>query len=272
VSPLLDARRLCLALPDPGMRRGFGRAPLRPVLSDIDLAVERGECIGIVGESGSGKTTLGRTLLRLFRPTSGTIAFDGADITAADERTLQPLRARMQFIFQDPLSALNPRHRVGDLLAQPLRIHRRVASQAEARARAARLLDEVGLPASTAGRYPHQLSGGQRQRIGIARAIALEPDLVIADEIVSGQDVSTQARILMLLRELRARRGMALLFIAHDLAVVRALCERVVVMRAGRIEETGSTESVFAQPRSAYTRMLLESAPLPVVDPGWLER
>jgi peptide/nickel transport system ATP-binding protein len=272
MTPLLEARGLGLALPDRSARRGIGRTPMRALLHGIDLEIRRGECLGLVGESGSGKTTLGRTLLRLHRPTAGRLAFDGVDIARADERSLQGFRARAQFIFQDPASALNPRLRIATSLARPLLLHGRAATERAAHARVAALLEEVGLPADAGRRYPHQLSGGQRQRIGIARAIALEPDLVVADEIVSGQDVSTQARILLLLSALRARHGMAMIFIAHDLAVVRAVCDRVAVMHAGRIEETGPIEEVFRAPRAACTRALLDCAPLPEVEPGWLDR
>lgn len=272
MSPLLEVRGLTLALPDPSVPSAFGRIPVRTVLRDVDLEVARGECLGLVGESGSGKTTLGRTLLRLYRPTAGRIVFDGVDISHADERMLRAFRARAQFIFQDPSSALNPRRRVAWSLAWPLLTHGRADTERAALARAASLLEEVGLPADAGRRYPHELSGGQRQRVGIARAIALEPDLVVADEILSGQDVSTQARLLRLLSELRARHGMAMIFIAHDLAVVRALCDRVTVMRAGRVQETGPIEEVFRSPRSAYTRTLLDAAPLPEIEPGWLDR
>ena len=295
--PLLSARGLSLALPDFAAKPAFGRAPLRAILHDIDLDVERGQCVGLVGESGSGKTTLGRTLIRLHDPTGGRIEFDGQDITGLPEAGLRPLRARMQMIFQDPLSSLNPRRRIGEIVTQPLLAFGRLGEEAgeatvastatgtsegngaaqgvrrnEPRRRAAaELLELVSLPADFADRYPHQLSGGQRQRVGIARAMALRPDLVVADEIVSGLDVSTQARILLLLRELRARLGMAMIFVSHDLSVVRVLCDHVLVMREGRVVEAGRTEGLFMRPAHAYTRALLDAIPLPEVDPHWLD-
>ena len=272
---LLEVRGLSLALPDLARRPMFGRAPLRPILHDIDLAVARGECVGLVGESGSGKTTLARTLLRLYEPQRGAIVFDGRDVAHLSETALRPLRERVQMIFQDPLSALNPRRRIGEIVVQPLVAFGRLGADASATQRAARaagLLEQVSLPVEFAQRYPHELSGGQRQRVGIARAIALQPDLIVADEIVSGLDVSTQARILLLLRELRERLGMAMVFVTHDLSVVRVLCDRVAVMREGRIVEHGTTERVFARAQHPYTRALLDAIPLPEIDPAWLRR
>jgi peptide/nickel transport system ATP-binding protein len=269
---MLEARGLCLSLPDRGARRLFRPAPLVEILRGIDLEIGRGDSLAVVGESGSGKTSLGRTLLRLLRPTAGTIRFEGTDITALDEGALRPLRARLQMIFQDPLSALNPRRRVADSIAQPLRAYGRVAGHREGRLRAAALLERVGLAPALGLRYPHELSGGQRQRVGIARAIALEPALVVADEIVSGLDASSQAQILTLLRDLRRDLGISLIFISHDLSVVRVLCERVLVLAQGSVVETGSTAAVFARPQAPYTRALLDAVPLPIVDPGWIER
>lgn len=221
-----------------------------------------------------GKTTLARTVLRLYEPQQGRIDFAGQDIAHLSEDALRPLRARLQIVFQDPLSALNPRHRVGSIVVAPLLAFGRLgrAPSAAARdARAGELLALVSLPVDFASRYPHELSGGQRQRVGIARAIALQPDLIVADEIVSGLDVSTQARILLLLRDLRARLGMAMIFVTHDLSVVRVLCDRVAVMREGRIVEQGPTHEVFERPRHTYTRELLAAIPLPVIDDGWLD-
>lgn len=267
---LLEARGLSLALPDRTASSLFGRAPLIPILDGIDFAIEAGESVGIVGESGSGKTSLGRTLLRLYRPTAGRLLFEGADITDLPEDRLQPLRARMQFIFQDPLSSLNPRHRIEDILAQPLLAFDRAASRGAARQQAHELLDRVHLPRSFARRFPHELSGGQRQRVGIARAIALHPPLIVADEIVSGLDVSTQAHILALLRELRADG--ALVFISHDLSVVRVLCDRVLVLHRGKVVESGPCADIFAAPRHPYTAALLAAIPLPEVEAAWLDQ
>ena len=268
-APLLHARGLCLTLPDRARKPLFGTAPGVRILDGIDLTVARGESLGIVGESGSGKTSLGRTLLRLYRPTSGALCFDGQDITHLPETALRPLRARMQFVFQDPLSSLNPRHRIEDILAQPLLAFERVASRAEGRAQARELLERVHLPAGLATRYPHELSGGQRQRVGIARAIALRPNLIVADEITSGLDVSTQARILLLLRELKQQDS--LVFISHDLSLVRVLCDRVLVLQQGRVVEQGPCAALFAAPKHPYTRALLEAIPLPAVDPHWIK-
>ncbi len=273
--PLLDVRGLSLSLPDRSSRRAFGKPPLRQILHDIDLQVASGECVALVGESGSGKTTLARTVLRLYEPQQGDIVFAGRETTHMSELELRPLRARMQMIFQDPLSALNPRRRVGEIVVQPLLSYGRLGAAPTAAAlkeKARALLQQVSLPPEFATRFPHELSGGQRQRVGIARAIALEPDLIVADEIVSGLDVSTQARILLLLRELRTRLGMGMIFVTHDLSVVRVLCDRVVVMREGRIVEEGPTADVFANPQHPYTQALLEAIPLPEIDASWLAR
>lgn len=271
--PLLRMHGVNLALPDMARRPVFGKTPLRPILHDIDLTVAAGECVGVVGESGSGKTTLARTVLRLYEPRQGEIVFAGHKITHMSATEIRSLRARMQLIFQDPLSALNPQRRIGDIIIQPLIAYGRLGASPTAKVRAQRageLLSQVSLSPDIASRFPRELSGGQRQRVGIARAIALQPDLIVADEIVSGLDVSTQARILMLLRELRVRLGMAMIFVTHDLSVVRVLCNRVVVMREGRILEQGNTADVFESPAHPYTRALLEAIPLPQIDDAWL--
>jgi peptide/nickel transport system ATP-binding protein len=243
-----------------------------PVLHGVDLRIARGETVGIVGESGSGKTTLGRTLLGLVKPLAGSVRFDGIDISALDEAGLRPVRRRMQMIFQDPMSSLNPRHTIGRILIEPLRLHGLARDRAGALALIHDVLDRVGLPRGCLERYSHELSGGQRQRVGIARAVVLKPDFVLADEIVSGLDVSTQAQVLRILKELTSAMHLAMGFISHDLAVIRSICDRVVVMQHGRVVEEGACERVFAAPRAAHTRTLIDAIPLPVIDPGWLSR
>ena len=244
----------------------------RVVVRDVSLSLARGETLGIVGESGSGKTTLGRALLGLVRPSAGRILFDGRDITALDEAAWRPLRRRMQMIFQDPMSSLNPRHTIGHILTGPVLLHRLARTRREAEAHAAEALDRVGLPRGMLARYPHELSGGQRQRVGIARAVLLKPDFVLADEIVSGLDVSTQAQVLQLIGDLSRAMGLAMAFISHDLSVIRAVCDRVIVLKGGEVAEDGRCDAIFAAPRASYTRSLIDAIPLPVPDPGWLSR
>jgi peptide/nickel transport system ATP-binding protein len=248
----------------------FRRAALREVVKHVDLAVPRGSVLGLVGESGSGKTTLGRLLVRLLQPTSGEIQFDGVEIGHLGEAELRPLRARIQMIFQDPQSSLNPRLPLAVALTRPLQVFGRLKGKRHQRERAAELLDLVGLPSHFVDRYPHELSGGQRQRAGIARALALEPDFIVADEIVSGLDVSTQAHILLLIRELRKRLGLTLVFISHDLSVIRVLCDDVAILQHGEIVESGPVARIFERPQHPYTRDLLSAIPLPDVEPGWL--
>jgi oligopeptide/dipeptide ABC transporter ATP-binding protein len=226
----------------------------------VDLRIVGGEALGLVGESGSGKSTIGRLLLRLLRPTGGSVRFDGADITALDRAALRPLRRRMQMVFQDPFGSLNPRMTVGAAIADGMLLHRIVPSE-EARERVAALLARVGLPPEAATRPPRELSGGQRQRVAIARALAVDPDFLVADEPVSALDVSVGAEILALLRELRAERGLALLFVSHDLGAVRALCDRVAVLYLGRVMEEAPAEALFRDPRHPYTRALLSASP-----------
>jgi peptide/nickel transport system ATP-binding protein len=246
--------------------------PAATVLHGVDIRVGKGEAVGIVGESGSGKTTLGRALLGLVKPAAGLVMFDGNDITALEERARQPLRRRMQMIFQDPMSSLNPRHTIGRILIEPILLHGLADSLQAARTMVGGILDRVGLSRGTVDRYSFELSGGQRQRVGIARAVVLRPDFVLADEIVSGLDVSTQAQVLRLLKELTGEMHLALAFISHDLSVVRSICQRVVVMREGQVVEEGTCDQVFTAPAAAYTRMLIDAIPLPAVDPGWLAR
>jgi ABC-type oligopeptide transport system ATPase subunit len=270
VPDLLSATGLHLALPDRTRTSLLGRPPLIEILKGIDVNLAPGEALGIVGESGSGKSTLGRTLLRIYTPQRGSIVFDGVEIANAPETAIAGLRLRMQMIFQDSQSSLNPRQRILDILAAPF-IEHGIASGRGARDRGIALLERVGLEPQHAQRYPHQLSGGQRQRVGIARALAMRPKLIVADEIVSGLDVSVQAQIIALLRTLRAEEKIGLIFISHDLSVVRSICDRVAVMRSGEIVETGTCASVFAAPQHAYTRALLRAIPLPVVNPQWLQ-
>ncbi|MGY3448547.1 ATP-binding cassette domain-containing protein [Bradyrhizobium sp. USDA 4353] len=249
----------------------FGKPVMRDVIKSVDLAVPRGAVLGLVGESGSGKTTLGRLLVRLLEPTSGGIQFDGVEISHLSEAALRPLRARIQMIFQDPQSSLNPRLPLAVTLTRQLEVYGRIRGRRDRRDKAAALLDLVGLPTSFVDRYPHELSGGQRQRAGIARALALQPDFIVADEIVSGLDVSTQAHILTLLKELRAKLGLTVVFISHDLSVIRVLCDEVAILRGGEVVEHGPVGRIFAHPQADYTRQLLAAIPLPDVEPGWLD-
>ena len=244
--------------------RGFPRPVTTTVraVDGVSFEVGRGEAFGLVGESGCGKSTAARALLRLVEPDAGTVRFGGEDVRAAGGAALRRLRRRMQIVFQDPYSSLNPARTIGQTLAEPLVVHG-LARGAAARARAGALLEEVGLPAAAAARHPHAFSGGQRQRIGIARALALEPALIVADEPVSALDVSVQAQVLMLLRDLQARRGLAFVFVSHDLAVVRWFCSRVAVMYLGRIVEQGPVGRVFGQPRHPYSRVLRDASPVP---------
>jgi ABC-type microcin C transport system duplicated ATPase subunit YejF len=255
-----------------GAGRGLLRNPGHRVLHGVDITVGRGETIGIVGESGSGKTTLGRALLRLVDVSAGEIRFDGADITHLPDQQMRPLRRRMQMIFQDPMASLNPRHSIRRILVEPLLLHGLASDGKQAEKLVLEILDRVKLPRIVLERSPHELSGGQRQRIGIARAALLRPDFVLADEIVSGLDVSTQAQVLNLLKDLSRDLGLAMAFISHDLSVIRAICDRVYVMRFGKVVEEGPCEQVFSAPRTAYTRALLDAIPLPEIDPDWLMR
>ncbi len=228
----------------------------------VSLAVGRRETLGLVGESGCGKTTLARAVLRLIQPTAGAVRFDGTDVLALAAGPMRAMRRRMQIVFQDPWTSLNPRMTIGTAVREGLEIHR-LAEGAEADRRVRQLLEEVGLPEDAARRYPHEFSGGQRQRAGIARALAVEPDLIVCDEPVSALDVSVQAQILNLFADLQARRGLSYLFISHDLAVVRHLAPRVAVMYLGKIVELGPVERILGTPRHPYTQALLSAVPVP---------
>lgn len=244
------------------LRRGlFDRGPrVRTALDGVSLTIGAGESVGVVGESGSGKSTMARAAMRLIPIHSGSVLLEGRDITDTPERELRPLRRRVQMIFQDPGGSLDPRMTASDIVAEPLLAHRVLNARA-ARERARTLLERCGLRGDSASRRPHEFSGGQRQRIAIARAIALEPALLVCDEPTSALDVSVQARILDLLEELRRERGLALLFISHDIAVVERMCERIAVMRAGKIVEIGASARVLHEPAKPYTRALIEAVP-----------
>ena len=265
MADLYDVADLRLSLADMTAKPLLGAAPRIEILRGLTFTIPKGAAIGIVGGSGSGKSTLGRALVRLLEPSGGAVRLDGTDITHLSDAALRPMRRRFQMIFQDPMSSLNPRHRVGTIIAEPLRLHGMDGSPA----RVARALDHVGLPQDFARRYPHELSGGQRQRVGIARAIALEPDFILADEIVSGLDVSSQAQVLNLLERLVGELGLTLAFISHDLSVIRRLCQRTIVLHEGRIVEDRPTADLFAEPQAAHTRDLLAAIPLPDPAQPW---
>jgi peptide/nickel transport system ATP-binding protein len=227
----------------------------------ISLTIERGETVGLVGESGSGKTTAGRAILRLYEPTGGRIVFDGREITHLKESELRPLRRRMQMVFQDPFASLNPRHSVGRIVGEPLRVYG--VRRGESSTRVRELLELVGLPPDAVGRYPHEFLGGQRQRIGVARALSLNPEFIVADEPVSALDVSIQAQIINLMEELQDEFGLTYLFIAHDLAVVRHISDRIAVMYLGKIVEVAPSDGLYDNPLHPYTITLLSSIPIP---------
>jgi peptide/nickel transport system ATP-binding protein/oligopeptide transport system ATP-binding protein len=229
----------------------------------VSLDVRRGETLGIVGETGCGKSTTARLILRLLDPTSGTISFDGEDVTSAGGKRLKRLRREMQMIFQDPYSSLNPRQTVGSIIAEPFAIHGLKSGEGERRSAVQELMEQVGLNPEHFNRYPHEFSGGQRQRIGVARAIALQPKLIVADEPVSALDVSIQAQILNLLRTLQRELGLTIVFIAHDLAVVRHMCDRIAVMYLGKIVEAATSDELYHHARHPYTGALLSAVPVP---------
>ncbi len=241
----------------------FGKiSEYNKAVDDVSFEVQQGETVGLVGGSGSGKTTLGRSLLQLIKPTSGNIFFKGKDIAALGSKEFVALRKDMQIIFQDPYSSLNPRMSIGDAIAEPMLVHKLYDSANQRKGNVLALLDRVNLPATFYNRYPHELSGGQRQRIVIARALALQPSFIICDECVSALDVSVQAQVLNLLNDLKKEFGFTALFISHDMSVVRYLCNRIIIMNNGKIEETGSAKQVWNSPQSTYTKELLAAIPV----------
>ena len=258
---LLEVSHLSKRFPGRG---GFAARRSGDVIAvnDVSFSLARSETLGVVGESGCGKTTMGRSILRLVEPTSGSVIFDGVDVAGLHGAELRRMRRRMQVVFQDPFSSLNPRMTVGDAVKEGMLIHR-IAEGAEADRRVRVLFDEVGLDPDYAVRYPHEFSGGQRQRIGVARALSVEPEMIVCDEPVSALDVSVQAQVINLLQDLQRDRGLTYLFIAHDLSVVRHIADRVAVMYLGRIVEIGPSESIYANPIMPYTQALLSSVPRP---------
>jgi oligopeptide transport system ATP-binding protein len=259
---ILDVRDLVKHFPVGQGFFGGGTAVVKAV-DGVSFAIRRGETLGLVGESGCGKTTTGRCILQLERPTRGQVIFEGRDLVPLSEAELRPVRRRLQVIFQDPFSSLNPRMTVGQIIGEPLGVHGIVPDRAARPARVQELLRQAGLLPAMAHRYPHELSGGQRQRVGIARALAMEPSLIICDEPVSALDVSIQAQIINLLEELQAELGLTYLFIAHDLSVVRHISDRVAVMYLGKIAEITDRKSLYENPQHPYTRALLSAVPIP---------
>lgn len=259
---LLEVRNLrtTFVLPKRGM---LDRERSVHAVDDVSFALERNEILGLVGESGSGKSTLGRSILRALEPTAGSVVFEGTDVTHLSSRGLRPFRRRMQLVFQDPTSSLNPRLTVEQMVGEPLFIHRLERSRAARRERVAKLLETVGLAPDAMPRYAHEFSGGQRQRIGIARALASEPVLLVADEPVSALDVSIQAQIVKLLADLRARLGLAMIIIAHDIALLEHIADRIAVMYLGRIVELAPSRILCGHPRHPYTEALLAAVPVP---------
>jgi oligopeptide/dipeptide ABC transporter ATP-binding protein len=259
---ILEVRNLVKHFPIGG---GLFRGPAAVVkaVDGVSFSIRRGETLGLVGESGCGKTTTGRAILRLDPPTSGEVIFEGRDMATLSEAEMRAMRRRMQVIFQDPYSSLNPRMTVGQIIAEPLSVHHIVPDRVARNARVQDLLRHAGLLPSMARRYPHELSGGQRQRVGIARALAMEPSLIICDEPVSALDVSIQAQIINLLEELQAEFGLSYLFVAHDLSVVRHISDRVAVMYLGKIVEITDRKSLYEDPQHPYTKALLSAVPIP---------
>ena len=258
--PLLRLRdlRVHFRTGKPGL---FRRRPILKAVDGVSFDIHRGEVLGLVGESGSGKSTIGRSLTRLERPTGGEAIFEGRDILKLSPRAFRPLRRQIQMIFQDPFASLNPRLTIEQTLAEPVFIHRLARDRTEARERIAETLELVGMDPDAMKRYPHEFSGGQRQRIGIARVMIVKPKLVIADEAVSALDVSIQAQVLNLIKKLQRESGVSMLFISHDLGVVRYISDRIAVMHRGKIVEIGERNRIFECPRHEYTRRLLASVP-----------
>ncbi|MGW8700976.1 ABC transporter ATP-binding protein [Streptomyces eurythermus] len=268
--PILEVTGLVKHYP---LTRGVllrGQTGAVKAVDGVDFALGRGETLGLVGESGCGKSTVARLLCHLERPTAGTIRFKGEDVTALSGRALKAVRRAVQMVFQDPYTSLNPRMTVGDIVGEPYEIHPEAAPKGDRRRKVRELLDVVGLDPEYAGRYPHQFSGGQRQRVGIARALALRPEVVVADEPVSALDVSVQAQVVNLLARLQAEFGLSYVFIAHDLSVVRHISDRVGVMYLGRIVESGPADAIYDHPTHPYTQALLSAVPVP--DPGARDR
>jgi len=263
-TPLVEVYNLNKYFPVTG---GFFRRKIGDVkaVDDVSFQLFRGETLGLVGETGCGKTTVGRTLLRLYKPTSGQIIFDGEDLTALGEEELRKKRSRMQMIFQDPYASLNPRMTVGNIIGAPLDVHRSMSSK-ERHDYIQGLLDIVGLNPDFVNRYPHEFSGGQRQRIGIARALALEPDLVVCDEPISSLDVSIQAQVVNLLEELQKQIGLTYIFIAHDLSMVRHISDRIAVMYLGKIVELADRDDIYLHSLHPYTQALMSAVPIPDPD------
>ncbi|NBQ64306.1 MAG: ABC transporter ATP-binding protein [Verrucomicrobia bacterium] len=261
MKPLVEVRNLFVHFP---VKSGLlqRRTGLVKALDDVSLKIEKGSTLGLVGESGSGKTTLGRVLVRLQDPTSGSAFFEGQEITALNGSGLRPYRKRIQMVFQDPYNSLNPRLRIGTILAEPLEIHFPEMSASDRSNRVAELLKLVGLDPAHARRFPHEFSGGQRQRIGIARALAVEPEFIICDEPVSALDVSVQAQIVNLLMDLQDQFGLTYLFIAHDLAVIEHVSDQIAVLEHGKLVEEGAAEQITHHPSHPYTQRLLASVPV----------
>ena len=255
---LAEARGLVKDFPVSGGKKAAVHA-----VSEVDLTIYQGETLALVGESGCGKSTLGRLMLGLLEPTAGTVSFDGQDLSTLKGKDLREKRREMQIIFQDPYASLNPRMDVEHIISEPLRTHKVYGTKEETRRRVLELMDEVGIPREFLRRYPHQFSGGQRQRIGIARALALQPKLIVCDEPVSGLDVSIQSQVINLLEDLQGQYGLTYLFISHDLSVVRHISDRVCVMFLGCVCELGNTAEIYDTPMHPYTRFLLDSVPKP---------